>query len=269
LFYKYICEKGNENQQKCFLNSIGVTIKGDLNILKATIAPEIINKKKCILDFLTETDDTLINIELQQEKTEDFNERIIYYMGKITILEKGKIYTEFKKIVLISIINYNMNKIPNYKHKYKMINTKNLSDIFTEKLEIIIIDLKEFRKIKKDFNNKEHLYLTFIDNETNHTKRREMGRMDEGLNAAVKKIEEALQDETALRLYHKLEIEKMVMENEKIRTEERIKEGIEKGRKEGMEINNIKIATKLKNMGIPVQNIVKATDLSKEFIENL
>ena len=29
LFYKYICEEGNEKQQKTFLKAIGVPIKGE------------------------------------------------------------------------------------------------------------------------------------------------------------------------------------------------------------------------------------------------
>jgi predicted transposase/invertase (TIGR01784 family) len=285
LFYKYMCEDGNQKQQKTFLKSLGVPVKGDLNILNETLVPMVFNDKKCILDFFAETDDTLINIELQQEKTVDFNERMVYYMSKITRLKKGKIYTEVKKLVLISITNFKMNELPYYKHKYRVINTKNLTDIFTDKLEIRIIELKKFRKIKKDFNNKEHLYLTFIDDETTHEERKEMGKMDEGLEAAVKKIEEALQDDNAVRLYHKLELEKMKKENEQIRTEERIKkerkeglkEGIEKGREEGkeegiekgMKIANINMAIKLKKSGGSIQEIAKLTGFTTEFVEKL
>jgi len=52
LFFKYMCEDGNEKLQKTFLKAIGVPIKEELNIKNETIAPEIINRKKCILDFL-------------------------------------------------------------------------------------------------------------------------------------------------------------------------------------------------------------------------
>jgi len=46
-----------------------------------------------------------------------------------------------------------------------------------------------------------------------------MGKMDEGLKIATKKIEEVLQSEEELRLYHKIQLEKMVRENEKIKKE--------------------------------------------------
>ena len=105
LFYKYMCEEGNELQQKIFLESLGIEVKGKLNILNERIAPELINRKTCILDFLAETDDTLINIELQQEFTDDFIQRIIYYMGKLIRLYKGNQYNLFRDVIVISIIN--------------------------------------------------------------------------------------------------------------------------------------------------------------------
>ena len=101
--------------------------------------------------------------------------------------------------------------------------------------------------------------------------------MDEGLKAAVKKIEEALQDENALRIYHKIEYEKMREANEKRMIEEEIEknrkegieEGIEKGREEGIELAQVKIATKLKKKGIPLEVIANTTELTIEFIEKL
>ena len=53
--------------------------------------------------------------------------------------------------------------------------------------------------------------------------KKKLGKMNEGLKTAVKKIEIALQDDTVVRLYHKLKYEKMVKENVKIRTEEKNK----------------------------------------------
>lgn len=126
LFYKYMCEEGNEELQKSFLESIGVAIKGNLKIKNQKLAPEIINHKTCILDFVAESDDSLINIELQQQKTTDFNERIVFYMNKLSNLTKGRNYKEAKNIIMISIVNFKMNELPNYKHTYKLINTKDL-----------------------------------------------------------------------------------------------------------------------------------------------
>jgi len=88
--------------------------------------------------------------------------------------------------------------------------------------------------------------------------------MDEGLKIATKKIEEVLQSEE-LRLYHKIQLEKMVRENEKIKTEERIKKGIQKG----IEEEKIRFAINLKKDGISVEKIARFTGLNIEFIEEL
>ncbi|KZX16564.1 PD-(D/E)XK nuclease family transposase [Methanobrevibacter cuticularis] len=262
IFFKYLCEKGNEKQQRTFLEALGIIIKDDFKIKNQKIAPEIIGNKTCILDFIAEDgNNTIINIELQLQNTKDFKNRLIYYLCRLMIdsLNKGENYNKIKKIIVIAIVNFNMNKSPYYHNVYRLINEKDkINDKFTFKLEIHIIELKKFREIKKDLTNKEHLYLTFIDNETTHNKRKELVKMDEGLKAAIEKIEEAVQDREALRVYHLIEMERMKIENQ-------IEEGMEKGKKEGI----IEVATNFKKIGISIEDIAKATGLSKDTIEKL
>ena len=97
---------------------------------------------------------------------------------------------------------------------------------------------------------------------------------DEGLNVALKKIEEALQDEDAYDIYMTQKIkelqQKTMMEDReekgiKIGEEKGIKIGEEKGREE----EKIKIAFKLKNMGLSIEEVAKATGLKLEFIKKL
>jgi predicted transposase/invertase (TIGR01784 family) len=179
----------------------------------------------------------------------------------------------FKKVVIVSIVNFKMNNLQNYKHYYKIINTEDLNDTLTEKIEIIIIELKKFKKIIKDFNNKEHLYLSFFDKMTSHNDRKEMGKMDEGLKAAVKRIEEAIQSEEELRIYHKIQLENAISEKEKNRAEKKLKEEIEKGREEGIEKGEktarIKYAKKLKDMGMAIEQISEIIELPIEKIIEL
>ena len=181
-------------------------------------------------------------------------------------IEKGKDYTKLKKSIQVVITNFKVNESHRYKEEYMLLRTTDPSDILTDKLRIIFIDLEKFRKTKKDLKNKEHLYLSFIDKYTNHEQRKELGKMDEGLKASVKKIEEALQDENALRLYYKLEWEEISKQIEKKKEREK---GVEEGIEKGKENTKIEIATQMKNDGIPVKTIAKYTNLSKEFIERL
>ncbi|MCL2116235.1 MAG: Rpn family recombination-promoting nuclease/putative transposase [Methanobrevibacter sp.] len=261
LFYKYFCERGNEILRKTFLKAIEVPVKGDLKTIDQTLYPPIIENKKCILDYLGETEDSLINVEMQQEKTGDYFERVFFYMCALVFLKGGMDYTKIKKVFLISIVNFKVNDFPEYIHRYKLINILRPDDVFVDKAKIILVELKEFKKMEKDLNKKKHQYLTFFDKSLTHEERKELGEMDEGLKTAVNKIEEALQDDTAVMLYLRRRYDKMAEENEKIRTEERIKEEKEK--------EVIKVANNLKKAGISLEEIAKATDLTIEFLEKL
>lgn len=164
MFYKYMCEEGNEKQQKIFLQSLGINIKGDLLIKSERVPPDIEGNKERILDFIAETEDkTLINIELQVRNTKDFNNRIVYYLTRLadTSLKRGENYNNIKKVIVIAIVNYKMNELQNYSHIYQLVNIKDLNDVLTQKLEIRAIELKKFRKFKKDFKDKKTLILDF------------------------------------------------------------------------------------------------------------
>ncbi|MCL2115650.1 MAG: Rpn family recombination-promoting nuclease/putative transposase [Methanobrevibacter sp.] len=299
LFYKYFCEEGNETMRKTFLESIGVPIKGDLETIDQTLYPQIIENKKCILDYLGETDDSFINIEMQQKRTGDFFERIFFYMCTVVKLKKGKKYTKLKKAIFVSIVNFKVNDFPEYMYRYMLINIQRLNDIFVDKVKIIVIDLKKFQKMEKDLNKKKHQYLTFFDKRIGHEERKELGKMDEGLKTAAKKIEEALQDDTAVMLYRRQQYDQMVKENEKVMMEERIKEERENAIREEREKASkerknaireerektiieerkkalkerekeiIKLATDLKKTGLSIEEIAKVTGLTIDFIEKL
>ena len=101
---------------------------------------------------------------------------------------------------------------------------------------------------------------------------------DKGLNSAIENIERALQDTDALDAYLTRKIEERRIEIRMNEREEKgikkgikegIKEGIKKGKIEGKEEEKIETATKLKNMGLSIEDIVKATDLDPELIEKL
>ena len=89
---------------------------------------------------------------------------------------------------------------------------------------------------------------------------------NEGLNIAIKKIEEALQNEDAYDLYMNQKIEEIhqnnIMKQEKNKSR---KEGRKEGKKEGIIIT----ATKMKSRGISIQDIAEITNLTPEFIKTL
>ena len=66
-------EKGNELQQRSFLKTLGIDIKGKINTTNTKMPPDDEKGKKTRLDsrIITECGKD-INIEMQRKKTDDF-----------------------------------------------------------------------------------------------------------------------------------------------------------------------------------------------------
>lgn len=291
IFSKYMAGEGNETQQRKFLEILGITIKGNISQIDSKIPPDIDGKKSSRFDCHLKTScGKKINIEVQQRKTKDFKNRLVHYLSKTltSSLNKGDDYNFSNKAIGIAICNFSLLKSPSY-HTIFTINNNNpnSNEQFTDILEIHIIEIPKFRQLpiykkirkylknknQKEYTNitKEFQYLLFLNNETSHKERKEIVKMgDKGLNIALKKIEEALQDEDAYNIFLEQKIEEIHQKN---MIKEKEEKGIKKGRKEGIEKGReeekIEIAIKLKNKGISIEDIAETTCLNPEFIKKL
>ena len=177
-----------------------------------------------------------------------------------------------------------MDDIENYDSIYQLRNDEFPHKLLIGKLKIRFLNLKKFKKVKKDLNNKKHLYLSFFSKETNHRERKEMGKMDDGLKAAVKRIEEAIQSDEELRIYHKIELEKAIEEKRELKlkdTTKKLKESETKRKKEEtkrmeeeakrreVETKLIETVKRLKKIAMPIEQISEITDLPLEKIKKI
>ena len=153
----------------------------------------------------------------------------------------------------------------------------------TDLLEIYIIELP---KIEKEETNNELLdWLIFLEDPKSDRVVEKM-KENEELSKANKKLEKLSQDEKMQKLAEMREL--AIIEENTARSvgykngkKDGIKQGIEKGIKQGLEqgieqgkIEGLKegaieIAKNLLKQGIDISIIVKATNLSKEYIEEL
>jgi len=249
IFSIYMAGEGNEPQQKGLIEALDIAIEGKIIPLDTKMPPDIKGKKGSVFDCrLKTTCRKKINIECQQSHTSDFEARLLVYGAKMitSSLGKGKNYNKTKNAIVIAICNFDFLKSPLY-HNIITLNTKNHNthEEFTDKIQIHIIEMTKFRELPiykkakkylKNKNNKEPIeiskglqYLLFIDSETSHEEKKEIAKMgDEGLSTAIKRIEEALQDEDAYDAFMTYRIEEMHQENI---MEEKRKE--KKGKKKG------------------------------------
>jgi len=156
LFLKYMGEKGNELQQKSFLKSLGIDIKGKITTTNTKMPSNKQKGKSSRLDSRITTEcGKDINIEVQRQKTTDFVERLITYTCKRIIepVGKGQNYKKIKKVIAIAICKYTFLKSPKY-HNIINLNNSNIyiHETLINKLEIHIIEMEKFRK-SKGFSN--------------------------------------------------------------------------------------------------------------------
>ena len=97
---------------------------------------------------------------------------------------------------------------------------------------------------------------------------------DNVMKKAVRTLEELSQDENIVGLYDAEEVERKVWNTKllyatKVGTEEGMKKGIKKGIEQGKNEAQIQTAQKLIKMGLSKEQIVEATGLSIEQLNNL
>ena len=176
----------------------------------------------------------------------------------------------FRDVIIISIVNDKIKGIDNYDSQFQLRNDEPPHNLLIGKLKIRFLNLIEFKKIKKDWNNKKHLYLSFFSKETSHDERKEMGKMDEGLKAAVKRIEEALQSEEDLRMYHKVELERAIEEKRELELQnEKKKRKEEEAKRKESDTKLFDTIKRLKEIAMPIDQISEITQLPVEKIKKL
>ena len=94
--------------------------------------------------------------------------------------------------------------------------------------------------------------------------------MEPGLAKAQKIMDYINSSPEEIELYENRELTRMDIKSAKRRDiQEGIEIGEEKGIKKGTEKEKIETAKRLKNMGLSINDVVKATELTPEFIEKL
>ena len=208
-----------------------------------------------------------IDIEIQLIDRKNLTERLLKYFSKIygMQVEKGKDYKEAKRVVIIAIIDYKYELTKELKQMETIWNLReklNSKLILTDKIEIRIIELKKVQEeYKRDKTNKKAQWMLFINN-PNDKEVQELVEKNEEIKEATIEVEKMSEDEKMQRLAFLRE--KAILDEKDI-----YRAGIDKGEKNGRLEEKIEIAKELLKIGVPIDQIVQATKLSKEKIEKI
>ena len=130
------------------------------------LPPETITGKFSRLDLKLQTDEQLINVEIQVRNDPDYRDRTLFYWSKLytSELKEGEEYGDLKKAIAVNIINFNMFDGENY-HTEVQTTIKETGEVFSDKFSIHFFELKKVGQ-KVDPNNKKALWLQFINAES-------------------------------------------------------------------------------------------------------
>ena len=185
------------------------------------------------------------------------------YMNKIRSesFNRGEDCLEVQKVIQINIDNFSYYKGDKIVYKFEM-REESTGEKECENIESYHIDLEKLKKecyTNSEINELEKYLKMFIATEESEL---ESLRSDEIMNDAINELERISMDENIIGLYDAEEIERKVR-NTQLKGAKL--EGIEEGKKEGIN----QVAKNMKNMGMDLEDISKATGFTIEEIEKL
>ena len=196
------------------------------------LPPETITGKFSRLDLKLQTDEQVINVEIQVRNDPDYRDRTLFYWSKLytSELKEGDEYGELKKAIVVNIINFNMFEGKDY-HAEVQTTIKETGEIFSDKFSIHFFELKKVGK-KVDPNNRKALWLQFINAESEEELEMIKNTDVPIMKDAVRVIYD-MSDDTRIKEIARLREKAMHDEASALGNARR--EGIEEGIEKGME----------------------------------
>lgn len=262
IFKKIFGKKGNEEILKDFLIAVLEIPIEKIEILKDAYLEKTIEENKTgILDIkATLNNNITVNIEMQIRNQYNMIDRTLYYWSNLysNSLYKKQNYKENNKTITINILEFNIFKEGPY-HEKCMIRRDYNKEILTEDLEIHFIQIPKCKK--EDIKTKLDQWIQYIGNVSEEGVKIAMKENKE-IRKAQEELEYLTGDEAERRI---AELREKAIRDEITNIEGAKEEGVNKGSKR----EKTEIAKRLKKMNMNIEDIEKATGLTKEEIEDL
>ena len=265
IFKRLFGKKGCEDILIDFLESIlNIKIKKIKLGMETQLIPDKINEKLGILDIRVNlSNDTIIDIEMQNKDYGDITKRMTFYLNQLYVGEllKGKDYHSLNKTIAIGILNFNyFNNIKDFHTVWKMRENTNLTHELNEQ-EIHFIELPKFLKGKINLDNKLDQWLLFINNPK--------GRMINMIKEKNQKIKKASEEFEYLTGDEDLQRIAFLKRKYELDYNSGIYYAKQRGLQQGIKQRNIKIVKKLLSKNMSIEFISDVTGLSSKEIKKI
>ena len=251
-----------------------IKFKTGIDLKKYNLMDNELNTGNKVKDYRADTiflnENNLVNLEFNQ----DVYDHTIIKNIKYALRMAGNGYLQGEQYYhrYVTQINLN-NKIKSAKVKkwnkkdYKLEDNK--SKAYLKDVRIITIDLGEYKGIVYDGTNKYETYLSMLTAESYEEMERIVGDLKEGKIIMEKLKELGLDDEFGAyydaEIVHRKEINSARSDG----YSDGKQDGRKEGKKEGKKEMATSIAKNLLNIGLPINDIMKATGMKKKDIQLL
>ena len=260
MFKYFFSKKGNEKYLECFLSSL---LEQKIKIRKIIHDSHLEQKnhedKYGILDLDVELENgEIINIEMQRKNLFNIEKRTSFHGAKKLTeqLKPGNKYENLKKVIIIAILDYSFIDLPEYINRTERVIKGHPEYKLNNEVEYIYIELDKYRKSNPDMEKEINQWLAFLDMERGDLLK--MAKNNKVVKEAIEEYEEMTDEElnkkiAEIKLFNDLE------HGDALAFERRI----------GEKSANIKTAKYLLSINMPINQIEKATGLSRNEIEKL
>ena len=213
-------------------------------------------------------------VELQKAKQEYFKDRTLYY-STFAITDQavsGDWDFKLKDVYVVAILDFVFEEDKKDTNKYRydvMLSDIETHKIFYEKLKFVYLEMPKFTKEVDELNTHFEKWMYVLKN---------LKRLDN--------IPDKLREKIFEKIFLTAEIAKLTTEEYKAYVDslnsyrdlknsldyakaEGLAEGLAEGIEKGIAEEKLEIAKKLKNRGMPIDQIIEVTNLTKEEIEKL
>lgn len=228
-----------------------------------------VTEKLGIMDLNVELEDkTRCNVEMQVQAYDGELERFLYYLANSYArqLKRKALYGEINRCINIVVVNHDIEElkdIDDFVTKWVMMDTKTNSKILTNKFELYIIVIPRVIKYYlENRNNKLAHWVMFLLNPYSEEVKAIMSE-----NKDIKEMSDELEylngDYEAQRI---AELREKAIRDEASALVHARNQGLEQGIEQGIYQGKVLTAKNLLKLGLSIEDISKATGLTKEEI---
>lgn len=227
-------------------------------IKNSEILPDSIAGKFVRMDLNMEVDSKLINVEMQYGSDSNYKDRTLFYWAKLYggELQSGDDYDKLKQSICINIVNYPIFDCEDF-HSHFTVMERTRHEELTDKCAIHFFELAKISK-RANKDNMTELWLQLINAETEEELEMLAQTGVESIQKAVYVIYEMSEDE---------KVQEMARIREKALHDEASQ--MKTAEQQGEMKKAVAIAKNLLGMGMPIEQIEKATGLTSKEIELL